>query len=286
MCPFLSRFNHSPIPCRAAATLLALVWITFASSCRRNDVGTGKIRDAAGKGDLAKVQALLKQNPDLVFSKDDHGNTPLHLAAVKGHKDIAELLLAKHADVNAKENHGNTPLHWAAVKGYKEMAELLLANKAKVNTKDNNGRTPLHWAAVKGYKDMAELLLANKANVNAKTYKEGATPLYWAVFSDHKDVAALLLANKADVNAKDNNSNTPLNLAAFNDHKDVAELLLANTADVNAQTEQTVVPPTPLWDEEMGNSLKVYGGWTPLHLAAFYGHMDVSELLRQHGGHE
>src|SRR5438876_8977501 len=217
MCPFLSPFNHSPNPCRAAATLLALVWITFASSCRRNDVGTGEIRDAAGKGDLAKVQALLKQNPDLVFSKDDHGNTPLHLAAVKGHKVIAELLLAKHADVNDKENHGNTPLHLAAVKSYKEVAELLLANKAKVNTKDNNGRTPLHWAAVKGYKDMAELLLANKANVNAKTYKDGAPPLYWAVSNDHKDAAALLLASKAEWNAKDTNRTTRSNLASLDD---------------------------------------------------------------------
>jgi len=132
-------------------------------------------------------------------------------------------------------------------------------------------------AAFNDHKDVAELLLANKADVNA---------LHFAAFNDHKDIADLLLAKGAAVNAKTDKGVTPLHWAAMKGHKDVVELLLANTADVNAQTEQTVVPPTPLWDEEMGNSLKVYGGWTPLHLAAFYGHMDVAELLRQHGGHE
>ena len=37
--------------------------------------------------------------------------TLLHYAALKNHKDLAELLLANKADVNAKDNYGNTPLH-------------------------------------------------------------------------------------------------------------------------------------------------------------------------------
>ncbi|MGH9605022.1 MAG: ankyrin repeat domain-containing protein [Terracidiphilus sp.] len=37
------------------------------------------------------------------------GNTPLH-AALMGHMDVAELLLANRADVNAKNNYGQTHL--------------------------------------------------------------------------------------------------------------------------------------------------------------------------------
>ena len=83
------------------------------------------LHDAARDGELAKVQALLKDNPDLVFSKDAFGWTPLHYAVVSGQKDVAELLLAHGAEVNAEDNDGFTPLHVATANGHKEMAELL-----------------------------------------------------------------------------------------------------------------------------------------------------------------
>ena len=83
------------------------------------------IHDAAKAGDLATVTALLNANPNLVSSKDSDGDTPLHIAAYKGYKDIAKLLLGKGADVNAKNEDGDTPLHMAADKGNKDVAELL-----------------------------------------------------------------------------------------------------------------------------------------------------------------
>ena len=48
----------------------------------------------AAVGDMAKINVLLKEHPDLISSKDDYGRTPLHWAAQYGHKDVAELLLA------------------------------------------------------------------------------------------------------------------------------------------------------------------------------------------------
>jgi ankyrin repeat protein len=53
--------------------------------------------------DLVKVIALLKSNPELVFSSRSDGSTPLHMAAIGGRKDMAELLLAKGAEVNSKD---------------------------------------------------------------------------------------------------------------------------------------------------------------------------------------
>jgi ankyrin repeat protein len=153
--------------------------------------------DAAQNGDLDKVKALLKDDPDLVFCKNNDGWTPLHFAVFKGspacpgrqclpdqdlYKGVAEFLLANKAKVNAKDGEGMTPLHLAAHRNDKELAELLLANKADVNAKDNYGDTPLHYAASHGNKDLAELLLANKAEINAKTDKCD-TPLHYAVAS-------------------------------------------------------------------------------------------------------
>ena len=65
--------------------LVALAWSSVAFC--------GEIHDAAKSGDLEKVKALLTGNPNLVFSKDNNGETPLHDAVVTGHKDVAELLV-------------------------------------------------------------------------------------------------------------------------------------------------------------------------------------------------
>jgi ankyrin repeat protein len=50
------------------------------------------LHEAVERGDLEKVQALLKDNPNLVFSKGEYGRTPLHVATQMGHRHIAQLL--------------------------------------------------------------------------------------------------------------------------------------------------------------------------------------------------
>ena len=74
---------------------------------------------------LERVKALLKDNPDLVLTRYLMGETPLHLAAKWGHKEVVALLLANQAEVNTKDNKGQTPARWAAHNGYKKLAELL-----------------------------------------------------------------------------------------------------------------------------------------------------------------
>jgi ankyrin repeat protein len=62
-----------------------------------------------------------------VNAKDEKGWTPLHEAALGGHKETVELLIAKGADVNAKNNDGVTPLNWALG----EIADLLRKHGGK-----------------------------------------------------------------------------------------------------------------------------------------------------------
>ncbi|SVC74696.1 uncharacterized protein METZ01_LOCUS327550, partial [marine metagenome] len=54
------------------------------------------IHDAAGDGDLAGVQRELNKGAD-VNAKDGDGWTPLDFSVLRGHKEIAELLIAKGA---------------------------------------------------------------------------------------------------------------------------------------------------------------------------------------------
>src|ERR1035437_6960804 len=222
-------FWHSPIPRGTVVSLVILVPLACSSLAFCDE-----IHDAAQAGDAAKVETLLKANPDLVFSRDktrdgwnrEMGWTPLHFAAQKGHKDVAELLLANKADVDAKSTANVTPLHLAALNGHKDVVELLLANKASVNVEFHEGGTPLHLAVLNGHKDVVELLVANKADVNARNMYDGRGPLHEAAHADRKDIAELLLAHKAVVNAKDNEGETPLHWASLWGSQNVAGVLL------------------------------------------------------------
>ena len=122
------------------------------------------IHDAVNNGDLAGVQAELDKGVDVNAKHWAFGGTPLHQAVIGDHKEIAELLIANGADLNAKDTFGGTPLHQAAFHGHKEIAELLITNGADVNAKYVDGKTPLFG----GYFNagLIELLIKNGANPN------------------------------------------------------------------------------------------------------------------------
>nr|MBP7636226.1 ankyrin repeat domain-containing protein [Candidatus Ozemobacteraceae bacterium] len=101
------------------------------------------IHTAAKKGDLAKIQGLVKAKPELVSLKNPDGETPLHCACASGQKAVAEFLLANGADLKASDGEGMTPLHHAATATEPGVISLLLAKGAEVDARDNEGVTPL-----------------------------------------------------------------------------------------------------------------------------------------------
>jgi ankyrin repeat protein len=73
--------------------------------------------------------------------------TPLHIAASLGQREVAEVLLANGADVSARDSYFSTPLHRAALFGRNDVVELLIMWDADVNARDEDGQTPLDRAA-------------------------------------------------------------------------------------------------------------------------------------------
>jgi ankyrin repeat protein len=68
---------------------------------------------------------ILIENQETVNAADAEGKTPLHLAAHKGHRGVAELLRRRKARINAKDAAGSTPLQAAEAQGHEDVAELL-----------------------------------------------------------------------------------------------------------------------------------------------------------------
>ena len=153
-----------------------MVWQAYPSSTPRPSTS---IHHSATEGDLKNIEALLKDNPDLVLTKDNYGRTPLHYAAEFGYKDVAELLLANGAKVNAGDIDGRTALHDAARTDHKEVAELLLAKEADPDVRDTHDETPWKLADYMGYKDVAELLLANGAHIFVTCNRPVTTPFHY-----------------------------------------------------------------------------------------------------------
>lgn len=163
---------------------------------------SGELHRATFRADVGRLEALLKENPELVDKKDERGYTPLGTASFLGHRRVAELLISRGSDINAKIDSCETPLHLATLAGRKEVVELLLANKADVDAKVNSGWTPLWFAAFHGRKEIATLLLGSGADVNARDNIKW-TPLHRAAEMGNKEMVELLLANGADANAMD-----------------------------------------------------------------------------------
>ena len=106
---------------------------------------------------------------------DEYGQTPLHLAAENGQKEVAQALVESGAEVNVANELGGTPLHYAAWNNHKEVAELLIESGAEVNVTNKDGRTPLHWAADNCHKEVAQFLIESGADIDGETVRERRT---------------------------------------------------------------------------------------------------------------
>ena len=129
------------------------------------------------------------------------GESPLMLAAIKGNKDAAELLIKKGADVNKT---GWTPLHYAASSGQLAVISLLLEQHAYIDAESPNGTTPLMMAAMYGTGEAVNLLLAEGADAQLKN-QQGKTALDFAQTGERPDAIRILSA----VPAKPLSSRTP-----------------------------------------------------------------------------
>ncbi len=139
----------------------------------------------SSKGEnIQQITELIEAGANINAVTTVQKETPLHIAVRYGHKEVAELLLNKGANVNAVERRKWTPLHTAVKSGKVQVAELLLDRGANVNAVDNLDMTPLHFALKYNREELVRLLLDRGANVNAVD-KKGRTPLSIVASDDY-----------------------------------------------------------------------------------------------------
>jgi ankyrin repeat protein len=199
--------------------------------------------------EVKRIQALIKDSPDLINAPLENGMTLLQSAAQSGKLAVVKALLENGAAVDGLRQPGPTPLMFAADNGHKAVIDLLLSKGAKADAQSDNGVTALHLASRKGYEAVAKALLAAGAPVNAHGTKDvtsgrsmevgfnigsDRTPLHLAAIAGYPGMVELLLANGADANAEDGVGRTPLSYAVQSRYDAVARVLLAAHANPNA----------------------------------------------------
>ena len=153
----------------------------------------GELFNEIERADAQAVTTKLDQGIP-VDASGPYGFTPLISAAIKGHTDVAAMLLRRHADVNSRSEDGRTALMAAAWNGHIEMVRLLLDHGAAVNQISNEGWTPLTYAAWNGYTDIVHVLLQHGADPSIVDHK-GWTALTIAERQGHSEVINLIRAS-------------------------------------------------------------------------------------------
>lgn len=136
------------------------------------------------------AQVLIDWPQTNVEIRTAEDESPLMMAAIKGHVDLAKRLIARNADVNKT---GWTPLHYAATRGHLELMRLFLEHHAYIDAESPNGTTPLMMAAHYGSLEAVKLLLEEGADPSLKN-QLGLTAIDFAHRASRKDAAEQIAA--------------------------------------------------------------------------------------------
>ncbi|XP_066536643.1 ankyrin-2b isoform X3 [Hoplias malabaricus] len=230
---------------------------------RKSDSNTSFLR-AARAGNIDKVLEYLKGGVDIATC-NQNGLNALHLAAKEGHMDLVQELLDRGSSVDSATKKGNTALHIASLAGQGDVVKTLVKRGADINAQSQNGFTPLYMAAQENHLDVVRYLLENGGNQSTAT-EDGFTPLAIALQQGHNQVVSILLEN----DTKGKVRLPALHIAARKDDTKSAALLLQNDHNADVQSKMMVNRTTE-------------SGFTPLHIAAHYGNVNVATLLLNRG---
>lgn len=262
---------------------------------------------AAWCGSLQILERLNARGADL-NATDKLGRCALHHAAHEGHVDVVKWLLDHGAavenrigisflpknqpytavDCTATPNYeigrnlplpecwGMTALHQAVKAGHVGVVKLLVDGGANVDARDERGATPLHLAAVTvnpddpkemlRFEQVIDILVSASVSVNVPHPDTGTTALHHAVTLGNREATQRLLEGGAWPAVRCASTGiTPLHIASSAGFYETLDILLSyvDSSLINVQDEI---------------------GRTPLHAAAYRGHLKCIRALVDHGG--
>ncbi|XP_050955332.1 ankyrin repeat and SOCS box protein 15 isoform X2 [Labeo rohita] len=156
------------------------------------------IHEAAKVG-CTDILALLLQHGGNISETDEHGVTPMGIAAEYGQAEALDILIHYGGDVNAQAPNGDSVLYDAAGSGNPDCIELLLQHGADPNVANLSLQLPIHRAAYKGHYLVLRMLIP--ITTRRALRLTGQSPIHAAADGGHVRCMELLVDRGFDVNA-------------------------------------------------------------------------------------
>lgn len=185
---------------------------------------------AGRTGDTALAEQAVREGADLE-ARDEHGRTPLLLAATYDHVEVAQLLVAEGASADALDDRHDTPWLVTGVTGSVAMLEALLPADPDLTIRNRYGGLSPIPASERGHVDYVRRVVQTGVDLD-HVNDLGWTALLEAILlgdggRDHQLVVEALLDAGADPALADADGVTPLEHAEQRGHDEIADLIRA-----------------------------------------------------------
>ena len=222
--------------------------------------------------------------------------------------DLRTAILSGEVNVNERDEDSRTMLMHSIARKDVDMTRMLLQCGAKTEITDAFGYSPMLLACIAGDAEIVRMLCDRGVSVLQMHSQTGMTTLFAACERDHIEVVRVLLeyGAKEMVDTPILNSRTPISSAARERPPsdsggalsrpppatpafvcaeqgffELFQLLFENEADIFSPLLSASRPQS-----KMGAGLAVrsptpimFGGWTPMHVAATNGHVDILRYI-------
>ena len=294
---------------------------------------------ACKKRDRQEVSKLVRQlkerNVKFKLIVGDR-TTTLHLMSFHGNLGMVKLLVEMYGNAEAKDENQRTPLHLACMQGHLDIAQYLYFEcECNLQCEDKDGWKPIDLAGFHNQTDIVKYFDTYGRLPKADLQKLfQVVNQFYLLFTAHKkrdfhlvrecnshlcvmnvkfvlksencstilhlmcelgvlDRVKNLIEMYGNVEARDENWRTPLHIASANGHIDVAEYLICECGcDKEARDNKQNTPLfAACWNNQTAMvkhlvsklgckfDIRDVMGWTLLHLACIKGYTDIVEYL-------
>jgi ankyrin repeat protein len=208
-------------------------------------------------------------NPSM---KNSHSQTPLMIAASRGHAQLLPVIIEQYKKIKKLDNDFHVATIAAAHYGHQEVLDTVLTHKKKFSNLFM--QFVLLNAVVEGHWNIVSTLLDLKPKKNNKRinkhyhynnkfdYNDSSTLLHAAAHKGHLNIVKNLVERGAKLTCRNNNNEDVLHFAIKSGNVDLVQWLCQQKIDVNRKNKQ---------------------GNTPLHLAIKEKNSEITACLLEYG---
>ena len=200
------------------------------------------------------IQSLLNAGAN-INQMDIFGLTPLHHAAMRGNVKVAQFLIEQRSiDLEAQDKQKSTPLHIATIYGHSDIACKLIEIRVKTSWLDKKRQNVLHKATALGHHNIVKMVLENasedeKEELIQQADHDGFTPFLMAVAAGQTKILEIFMecefefdGAKKYVNMENTEYECSLHFAVRSGNLETVQILIKNGANVNKPNKENKTP--------------------------------------------